>query len=116
MKFKDNDEIINEYIIELFICNILNYLNELFQFFDYFFISLNFPKTILYSIVSNKNLQLENEDSLIDFISQIYSNERSEYSENEETEDINIIDFYELVNITALSEQKFQDFLEKIDP
>lgn len=78
---------------------------------------LKYPKKVLLSIISNKNLQLESEDSLFDFINEIYSNEYSEFSVNEEPENnINIINFYEQVDISALSDQKFQDFLEQMNP
>lgn len=75
------------------------------------------PKSLLYSIISNKNLKIESEDSLLDFINDSFykdEEEEEEYDDNEE-EDFDIIDFYEKIEFAALSESRFRDFLEDFD-
>lgn len=66
---------------------------------------ISLPKTIIYEIINNDKLILENEDSLLDFIYQIYSNKTDE--------DVDIIEFYELVEFTSLSETSMHQFLTK---
>lgn len=71
---------------------------------------LKLPKDVLYSIISNKNLKLTNEDSLIDFISLIFEND-------DDTDDsINSISFLEQVDFTSLSKEKFVEVIELIEP
>ena len=50
----------------------------------------------------------DNEDSLLDFINEVFS-------EEEMKDDINIIDFYEIIDIDSLSPSKQREFLEGID-
>lgn len=61
------------------------------------------PKPILYSIICNSNLRLENEDSLLDFLNDYFS------EEEEETE---YIYFYETIEYSMLSETKFEEFID----
>lgn len=95
--------------------NIIEFISKNFYSIDHNKL-LNLPKSIIYSIISNKNLQLENEDSLIDFIHDIFSNDDSSYNCVEGVEDFGILDFFEQVDLSALSEKKFQEFLEDINP
>lgn len=65
------------------------------------------PKPLLYSIVSNENLKITDEDSLLDFCDEIFSNELNE-------DDQHFYDkytFYELINFKLLSEKKFNEFI-----
>ena len=68
---------------------------------------ISLPKSILYSIITNEKLKLENEDSLYSFIHQIFSNN------NNDENNVNIVQFYELVDFSSLSQKNFADFLEK---
>lgn len=74
----------------------------------------NLPKPILYSIISNKQLIIESEDSLFDFITDLFEDE--EITEAENVDDFNITSFYELVEFSELSEKKFNYFLNSYDP
>ena len=65
------------------------------------------PKPILYSIITSDKLKLENEDSLYEFIKEIFA-------ENED-ESFNEIMFYEEIEFTALSENEFNDFIENFN-
>lgn len=67
-------------------------------------------KLIIYSIISNKHLKIESEDSLFDIIQNKFTNQ----SENSE-DCIDIISFYEEIDFSGLSESKFRDFLNKFD-
>lgn len=71
---------------------------------------LALPKPVLYSMLSNDKLKIENEDSLYSFIHQIFSNN------NNDENNVNIVQFYELVDFSSLSQKNFADFLEKFDP
>ena len=80
---------------------------------------LQLPKSILYEIITNKNLKLRDEDMLIEFIQKVYST-YSEYfdDEDEEKDDeekINIISFYEAVDFLSLSESKFDEFAQNFE-
>lgn len=72
---------------------------------------LKLPKSILYSIISNTHLTITSMDSLFDFITKIFKND-----EIEEKSNLNLISFYELLNICDLSENKFKELIETIDP
>ncbi|KAK8876532.1 hypothetical protein M9Y10_006749 [Tritrichomonas musculus] len=80
---------------------------------------LQLPKPILYSIITNKNLQLENEDSLLTFIQKIFINDEEEAEDEKENQDseenINITSFYEAIDFLSLSESKFQEFVENFE-
>ena len=65
---------------------------------------LTIPKHFLYSILSNQNLKLKNEDSLLDFINKLF--------EQAAAEDESLkIEFYEIIEFTSLSENKMREFL-----
>ncbi|KAK8845251.1 hypothetical protein M9Y10_021444 [Tritrichomonas musculus] len=70
---------------------------------------LRLPKSVLYSILSNDHLKIQNEDSLFDFIKEIFLND-AEYSD-----ELNIASFYELIEFANLSEKKFSEFLNDFD-
>lgn len=80
---------------------------------------INLPKSILYAIISNKNLVIENEDSLLDFIYDIFPDQEydDQYDDEEEDEEeyFNINKFYEKVEFISLSEEKFRYFLKVFD-
>ncbi|KAK8835530.1 hypothetical protein M9Y10_042414 [Tritrichomonas musculus] len=74
---------------------------------------LSLPKKILYSIISNPNFQIKSEDSLFEFIQKKFSKKYNSNNENED--DLSIIDFYEKVEFSCLSENKFREFIENLD-
>lgn len=65
------------------------------------------PKSILYSIISSDHLTLESEDSLLDFIHQIF--------DNHDGENLKITEFYEKVEFCELTQNKFNEFLNSFD-
>lgn len=67
------------------------------------------PLHILYQIISNKNLRLENEDNLFDFIQMIF---KDKYNDEDKQ---NIIKFYEKIEYSSLSESKFLEFINNFD-
>lgn len=75
----------------------------------------------MYSILSNEHLQLQNEDSLFSFIQKIFLNDDSDYDyddeeeDNKDGDDISIISFYETIEFSSLSEEKFIEFLENFN-
>ncbi|KAK8865329.1 hypothetical protein M9Y10_010870 [Tritrichomonas musculus] len=66
------------------------------------------PFPILYTILSDKELKLLSEDSLFDFINQLFQS-------REKVDDSEKYLFYELVEFCSLSESKFNDLVEKIE-
>lgn len=127
---------INEHNIDFYIQNLQFYHSQskLFDSINYPYIIdyvsshfylidekqlLQLPKSIIYSIITNKNLKLINEDQLLTFIEQVFSKEEYEenmtdstYSEEEDDENISIANFYETVNFMELSTDKFNEFIE----
>lgn len=73
---------------------------------------LKLPKSVLHSIISNNNFKVENEDSLLNFINRVFSNNNKSKNKKEENENISIIEFYEEVEFSYLSRTKFQEFLK----
>lgn len=69
---------------------------------------LNLHKSVIYSIVTNRHLKICSEDSLFDFINKLFSIENDQ--------DLNIIEFYEALDISALSEAKFKEFIDVLNP
>lgn len=69
---------------------------------------LKHSKSILYQIITNPKLKVKNEDKLFEFITELFS--------NGDDEDFNAKDFYEQMDITALSKEKFSSFIELIEP
>lgn len=70
------------------------------------------PKSILYSIISNPHFKIESEDWLFDLINTIFKDGKNEDDENE---NYSIIEFYEKVEFSGLSENKFKFFLKNFD-
>ena len=102
--------------------NIFSYFSYIYEKFDFSHfvevISQNFylidqnkliglPKSILYMILSNKKLKLNNEDSLFEFINSIFSNNNDD--------SVEIISFYELIQIQNLTDKCFSKLLLRIN-
>lgn len=64
-------------------------------------------KPILFEIISNENLKIESEDSLFDFINELFNDDNYESNYTN-------IDFYEKLMFGNLSEDKFKEFSLKI--
>lgn len=100
--------------------SVINYLASHFYSIDQDKL-LRLPKSIIYKIITNKNLKLKDEDSLIDFIQKIFSDsqygdeEEDNSKEEEDEEKIGIISFYESVDFSSLSESKFQEFTQNFE-
>lgn len=101
--------------------SVINYMASNFYSFDQNKL-LQLPRSILYKIITNENLKLVDEDSLIDFIQKVFNdNELNFEEEDEDNEDendeekINIISFYEAVDFMSLSESKFEEFSENFE-
>lgn len=84
--------------------NIIDFIAQHFYLVDKNELLKN-SKTIIYSIISNPKLILDNEDSLFDLINQMYENDDNSDSE------ISITRFYEEIQFSELSEAKFEEFL-----
>lgn len=69
---------------------------------------LKLPKTILYSIISNKELIIQSEDYLFDFINELFSSNSNE-------SEIDITTFYEQIDYNFLSDDKFIQFINTIN-
>lgn len=67
---------------------------------------------ILHAIISNEHLKIDNEDSLYEFIKEIF-NEKEKEKESES--ELTIYDFYEGIEFVCLSDDKFKDFIESFD-
>lgn len=73
---------------------------------------LRLSNPVLYSIISSDQLKLKNEDSLLDFINQIFS-----VNENDNGDSgLNKTAFYELIDFSELSENKFKEFVDNFNP
>lgn len=70
---------------------------------------IKLPLPVLYSILSNDELKLNDEDSLFDFVQILFS-----HKENQKNE-IDKLAFYELIDISALSYDKFIEFINEIN-
>ena len=101
-----NESNINQYMTNINIffkispsCSFLNY-SDIIDLISKYFYAIDdsklkqLPKTVLYSIICNQNLQIENEDSLFDFINEIFA---------DKDEDLDLISFYEQIIIDQLS-------------
>ena len=73
---------------------------------------LNLPNSIMYSIISNSHFKIEDEDSFFDFINNFFANNQNN---NNEDNEFDIIEFYEKVEFSQLSKNKFSEFLSKFD-
>lgn len=99
----DDSEVINfsksiDYIASNF------YLIEKQQIFD-------LPISVLYSILKNKELTIESEDSLLDLIEEFFNG----YKDQDQSS-LSKIDFYEVIDFDFLSENKFKEFIESFEP
>lgn len=71
---------------------------------------LTLPMPFQYAIISNPRLRIESEDSLYDYIVELF--------ENKQTHDDEFYDdilFYEQIEFSALSPEKLNDFLSKLE-
>lgn len=84
--------------------NIIDYISANFHRIDKSKL-LPLPKSILFLIISNNKLKLYNEDSLFDFIQQIF-----ETDENDS--ELNKNNFLEKVNFLRLSQEKLNDVFQ----
>lgn len=73
---------------------------------------LKLSKSVLYSIISSDELKLTSEDSLLDFIDQIFSIDEN----NKDSDEFNKTAFYELVDFSELSEDRFREFINSLNP
>lgn len=123
---KRSESAIDTFLEELKILNIFSSLSKDFNYSsiidiiasNFYSIDqqklLQFPKSTLYSIISNKNLKLDNEDSLLDFIDSIFKKNEEELNESkkeDQNDDINITMFYEHVQFCMLDSWRFLNFL-----
>lgn len=69
------------------------------------------PKLIIYSIISNDNLKLENEDTLLDFIIEIFKTNHGE----QDNQSLKINDFLGKVNFLRLTEKGLAKIFDIID-
>lgn len=69
-------------------------------------------KSLLYAIISDAQIKLESEDSLFDFINDIFE----EKEIRDEDISLDIVHFLEQIEICNLSEEKFIKFVSQIDP
>lgn len=76
---------------------------------------IGLPKSLLLKLLSNKNLLVESEDSLFSLIQSIFTKSNDDTTFFEEDFEYDIIDFYELLEPSFLSENKFRDFLLSFD-
>lgn len=118
---KKNLTFIDKYLQEVETFESANYIDFDFDFASIFdFIAKNFcsidkkklmktSKSNLFKIINNKNLKLKSEDSLFDFITEIFQNEDND-------NDNNLIYFYEKIDLRNLSDAKFIEFLKAINP
>lgn len=74
---------------------------------------LNLPKNVIYTIISNKNLVIDNEDSLFDFIVDMFEGDDCKDDDDDE---YNLLLFFEKVEMKNLSEKKCFEYIQKIDP
>lgn len=87
-------------------------LNYIIDFISSHFYSIDkselkkLPVNILLLIISNDNLKLESEDSLFNFIKQLF----------EESSNFESIQLYEQIEFTQLSKNKFKEFINILNP
>lgn len=117
-----NENNIDQYLKNLQILDKITTNSNLFNYSDIEFISKHFylidkekllqlSKRVLFSIITNESLTIESEDSLFDFIIQLFNNH-----EKEEKAEINLISFLEQVHFENLSEEKLSRFLDNFNP
>ena len=117
-----NEDNIDQYLEKLQILDKITINSNLFNYSDIVeFISKNFylieeekllklSKRVLYSIISNESLTIESEDSLFNFINQLFNNN------NEKNPEIDLITFLEQIYYENLSDQILSQFLDNFNP
>lgn len=94
----------------------LNGFDELFDSISTNFCNLDkeklisLPTRVLYKVITNEHLKITSEDSLLDFINELF-----ESKEKVENNELGLIEFYEQIDIKNLSEEKFASFLLNLD-
>ena len=74
----------------------------------------NLPKSVIYTVISNKNLVVESEDSLFDFVMDVFESDESEKCE--ENDEYNLMLFLEKIELGNLTEKKCAKYIQQIDP
>lgn len=90
--------------------NIIGYISSHFHSLDKS--KLHLPRPIIYSIISDPHLKLENEDTLFNFIQNVFSTDKTE---PEDESSISINSFLAKVNFLRLSETKLKEALNLIE-
>lgn len=108
-KITSNNKFLNVQPHSKRITNIVNFLSKNIESIEYKKFRQLSKKT-LFSIISNEETRFDIEDNFIEFIFEIFSNDDDE---NEEEPDI--ISFFEKVEFDKLSENKFIEFILKLD-
>ena len=70
---------------------------------------ISLPRCIIYSIISSEFLVVESEDSLFEFIEEIFKEKKESKDEEDK------ISFYEGLEVTMLSENKFNELIDQIE-
>lgn len=131
-----NDELLNQ-IESLYPCEFIpdqleNYLEELRKYSNIIeyepeiidFISSHLyeiqrekliclPKKILYCLIKNDHLQISSEDSLYDIIQESFKEDKED--EEYKEDDLDLLSFYEEIEFSLLSENKFSEFISIFD-
>lgn len=68
-------------------------------------------KSAIHAILSSENLRLRDEDSLLDFVNQLFEEEKSD-----DSDELNKTAFYELIDFSELSDQKLRSFIDTFNP
>ena len=104
-------------IAEEFYSKMIGKIASQFEMIDYATLR-QLPKSILYSIISNEQFKSIDEDSLVDFINQLFliPNEVENNTAQKAKEQVDCItDFYEIIYFSYLSPLKLQEVLQNID-
>ena len=91
------------------ICDICNHFSEIKRTR-----LIKLPKTILYSILSNAHLNILN-DELFEIIETLDFTGEETQEDNETNEEIDRIQFYELIEFSKLSSNNFSKFVEEFE-
>lgn len=105
---------ISPYIESFDFSSIIDHLSSNFNSLDSSLL-MNLPKSIVYLLISNKHLQIDDEDSLLDFIDTFFIENQTDQKFNEKDDEIDIYSFYELIEFSLLSEERFKKFLNSFD-
>lgn len=108
-KIINNNKFLNSQSYSKRITNIASFLSKNVESIEYTKFR-NLSKKTLFSIISNEEIRFDKEDNLIEFIFDIFSND----DENEEEPDI--ISFFEKDEFDKISENKFIEFILKLNP